>query len=178
MKRVSHMLGGTSLILQGELSFDVLHELQNHCDDPRAVLPLVPQDKQRVHSVFDLLKSMAAIGLAALDNLNLLPPLVHAACDAVVLGTTVEKFIGGVCNTQLPPTVALEDIAEGGYLIYLIQLRCQPFRDCRYLHFVRTFQPFLRTAAFLQWLAKNGHGAKKISHVCVATKGHKAAFAL
>ena len=40
MKRVSHMLGGTTLILQGELSFGVLQE--NHCDDPKPFLPLLP----------------------------------------------------------------------------------------------------------------------------------------
>ena len=37
MKRVSHLLGGTSLILRGELSFGVLRELHNHCDDPKPV---------------------------------------------------------------------------------------------------------------------------------------------
>ena len=50
--------------------------------------------------------------------------------NAVVLGTALEKFIRGVYNTELPPTVAMEDITEAGYIIYLIQLRCQPFRDC------------------------------------------------
>ena len=63
---------------------------------------------------------MAAIGRAALDNLNLPPPLVHAAGDAVVPGTALEQFIGGVYNTELPPTVALENIAEAGYIIYLV----------------------------------------------------------
>ena len=111
--------------------------------------PPLPQGKQEVRPAFDLLKSMAAIGRAALDNLNLPPPLVHAAGDAVVLGTALEKFIRGVYNTKLPPTVALENIAEAGYIIYLIQLRCQPFRDCWYLHFVRTVQAFLVIAAFL-----------------------------
>ena len=72
----------------------------------------------------------------------------------------LEKFVGGVYNTQLPPKVALENIAEAGYIIYLIQLRCQPFRDCWYLHFVRTVHAFLVIAAFLQWLAKKGCGAQ------------------
>ena len=147
--------------MQGELSYGVLHELHNHCDDPKPVLPPVPQDKQEVEPAFVLLKSMAAIGRAALDNLNLPPRLVHAAGDAVVLGTALEKFIGGVHSTELPPTVAVENIAEAGYIIYLIQLRSQPFRDGWYLHFVRTFQAFLVIAAFLQWLAKKGCGAQK-----------------
>ena len=38
-KRVSHMLGGNALILQVELSFGVLRDLQNHRDDPKPVLP-------------------------------------------------------------------------------------------------------------------------------------------
>ena len=42
MKRVSHMLGGTSLVLQGELSYSVLQELHNHYDDPKPVLPPLP----------------------------------------------------------------------------------------------------------------------------------------
>ena len=65
---------------------------------------------------------MAAIGLVAPDNLNLPPPLVHAASDAVLLGTAIEKFIGEVYNTELPQTVALENIAEAGYIIHLIEL--------------------------------------------------------
>ena len=55
----------------------------------------MPPKKKQVEPAFVLLKSMAAIGRAALDNLNLPPPLVHAAGDAVVLGTALEKFIGG-----------------------------------------------------------------------------------
>ena len=149
MKRVSHMLGGTSLVLQGELSHGVPQELHNHCDDTKPVLPRLPQDNQEVEPAFDPLKSMAAEGRAALDNLNLPPPLVHAAGDAVVLGTALEKFIGGVYNTELPPTVALENMVEAGYIICLIKLRCQPFRDCWYLHFVRTVRAFLVMAAFL-----------------------------
>ena len=104
---------------------------------------------------------MAAIGCTAPDNLNLPPPLVHASRDAVVIGTALEKFIGAVYNTELPPTVALEDIAKAGYIIHLIHLRCQPFREGLYLHFLRTAGAFLVIAAFLQWLAKNGHGARK-----------------
>ena len=154
MIRSSHMLGGTSLVLQGELSYGVLQELHDHCDDPKPVLPPLPQDKQQVEPAFDLLKSMAAVGRAALDNLNLPPPLVHAACDAVVLGTALEKFIGGCFNTEPPPTVALENIAEAGYIIYLVHLRCQPFRDCWYLNCVCTVQAFLVIATFLQWMAK------------------------
>ena len=34
MKRVFHMLGGTSVVLQGDFSYGVLQELHNHCDDP------------------------------------------------------------------------------------------------------------------------------------------------
>ena len=139
----------------------MLQELHNHGDDPKPVLPPLPQDKQEAEAAFDLLKSMVAIGRAALDNLNLPPPLVHAASDAVVLGTALEKFIGGVYNTEQPPTVALENIAEAGNIIYLIQLRCQPFGDCWYLHFVRTVQAFVVIAAFLQWLAKKGVWGRK-----------------
>ena len=62
MKRVSQMLGGTSLVLQGELSYSVLQELHNHCDDPKPVLPPLPLDKQEVEPALVLLKSMAAIG--------------------------------------------------------------------------------------------------------------------
>ena len=71
-----------------------------------------PQDKQKVEPAFALLKSMAAMSGAAPDNLNLPPLLVHAAGNAVVLNTALEKFIGGGYNTELPPTVALESIAE------------------------------------------------------------------
>ena len=139
----------------------MLQELHNHCDNPKPVLPPPPpQEKQEVEPAFHLLKYMAAIGCTAPDNLNLPPPLVHAVSDAVVLGTAPKYFIGGFYNTQLPPTVALENIAKAGYIVDLIQLRCQPFRDCWYLHFVRTVQAFLVIAAFLQWLAKNGHGAQ------------------
>ena len=111
MKRVSHMLGGASLILQGELSYGVLQELHNNCDDPKPVLSPLPQDKEEVKPTLDLLKSMAAIGRIAPANLNLSPPLVHAAGDAVVLGIALEKFIGRVYNTELSPTVAVENIA-------------------------------------------------------------------
>ena len=149
-------VGGISFVLQGELSYGVLQELHNHCDDPKPVLPSNKPPKQEVEPAFDLVKSMAATGRAAPDTLNLPPPLVHAAGDAVVLGTALEKFIGGVYNTERPPTVALENIAEAGYIIYLIRLRCQPFRDCWFLHFVRTIQAFLVIAAFLHWLAKKG----------------------
>ena len=139
----------------------MLHELHKHCDDRKPILSHLPQDKQEVEPPFDLLNSMAAIGRAAPDNLNMRAPLVHTASDAVVLGTALGKFIGGVYNTGLPPTVAQEDIAEARYIMYLIQLRCQLLRDCWYLHFVRTAQAFRVIAAFLQWLAKNGHGAQK-----------------
>ena len=148
MKRVSHMLGGASLILQCELSFGVLQELQNHCDDPEPDLDPMPQDKQDVPPAFDLLKSMAALGRAAHDNLNL-PPLVHAAHDTVVLGRALEKFIGGSYNTELPPTIALAGIAEARCIIYLIRVGCQPFRDCWYLHLGCRVQAFLVIAAFL-----------------------------
>ena len=60
MKLVSHMLGGTSLVLQGELSYGVLQQLENHCDDPKPILPPLPQDKQEVEPAFDLLKSTTA----------------------------------------------------------------------------------------------------------------------
>ena len=83
MKRVSHMLGGTSLVLHGESSYGVLQELHNHCDHPKPVLPPLPQDKQEVKPAFVLLKYMAALGRAALHNLNPPPPLVHAAGDAL-----------------------------------------------------------------------------------------------
>ena len=45
-------------------------------------------------------------------------------------------------------------------MIYLIRFRCQAFRHCWYLHFVHTVRTFLGIAAFLQWLAKNEHGAQ------------------
>ena len=48
MKRGSHMLGGTSVVLQGELSYGVLQELRNQCDDPKPELPPLPEDKQVV----------------------------------------------------------------------------------------------------------------------------------
>ena len=140
----------------------MLQELHIHCDIPKPVLPPLPKDKQEVEPAFDLLKSMVAIGRAAVDNLNMLPPLVHAAGDAVILGTALQKFIGGVYNTELPPTIAVENIAEAGYIFYLIQLRCQPFRDCWYLHFVRRVRAFLVIAAFLQWLAKKRRAAQKL----------------
>ena len=135
---------------------------------PILCCPPLPQDEQEVEPAFELLKSMAAIGRAAVDNLSLPPPLFHAAGDAVVLGTALEKFIGGFYNTQLPPTVAMENIAEARYIIYLIEHRCQPFRDCCYLHFVCTVQAFLVIAAFLQWLAKKVRGVQKFfACVCV-----------
>ena len=71
---VSHMLGGTSLFLQGELSYVVLQELHNHCDDPKPVLPPLPQDKQAVEPAFGLLKSMAAIFTKCLTAWLVSPP--------------------------------------------------------------------------------------------------------
>ena len=68
MKRVSHMLGGTSLVLQGESSYGVLQELHDHCDDRKRGLPPLPRDKQEVEPAFVLLKSMAPIGRAALEK--------------------------------------------------------------------------------------------------------------
>ena len=39
-------VGGTALFLQRELSFDVLHELHNQCDDPKRIPhPPLPQHK-------------------------------------------------------------------------------------------------------------------------------------
>ena len=131
MYPVSHMLGGVTLILQGGLSFGVLQKVQNHCDNPKPILPPpANRFKQEVQPAFDLLKSMVAVGRAALDNTAMPPRLADTAHDAVVLGTTLEKFMGGVCNTKLPPTVALQYITKARYMIYLIRLRCQPFRDC------------------------------------------------
>ena len=146
--------------MQGELIYGVLQELHNHCDDPKSVLYPLPHDKRGVEPAFDLLKSMAPIGRAAPDILNLAAPPVHAA-SCPCLGYGSRKIHGGVYNTELPPTVALENIAEAGYIIYLIQLRCQPFWHWWYLHFVRKVQVFLVIAAFLQLLAKNEHGAQK-----------------
>ena len=103
VKRVSHVLGWTALVLQGELSFAMLPKLQNHSDHPKPILPPLPQDNEEVAPAFDLLKSMAAVGRAR----SLPPPLADAAHKAVVLCTTLEKFIWGVYNTELPPTVAL-----------------------------------------------------------------------
>ena len=48
MKWVPHMLGGTSLILQGELSYGVLQELQNHYDDPKPACPLCHRTNKRL----------------------------------------------------------------------------------------------------------------------------------
>ena len=140
----------------------MLQELHNHCNDLKAVLPPLPQDKQEVEPAFDLPKSMAAIRRAAVHNLNLPPPLVHAAGDALCLGTALEKFIGGVYNTELAPTVALENIAEAGYIIYLIQLRYQPFRDSWYLHFVRTVQAFPVIAPLFAVAGEKGVWGTKI----------------
>ena len=92
---------------------------------------------------------MAPVGRAALENLNLPPPLVHAGHHAMVLGTAFAKFLDGVYNTELPPTAALENIVEAGYIIYRIHLRCQPFRDRWYPHFARTVQAFLVIALCL-----------------------------
>ena len=164
--------------MQGELSFGVLQELQNHCDHPKPILPPVPQDKQEVEPAFDLLKSMVAEGRTALGNLAPPPPLAQVAHDAVVLGKALEKFIGEGYNTELPPTVALEDITEAGCMIYLVQLRCQPFRDCCHLHFVRTVQAFQVIAAFLKRLARHGHGAQKFFACVCGNKRAEDGFCL
>ena len=58
-------------------------------------MALLPHDKTEVEPVCDLLKSMAPVGRAPLDNLNLPLPLARVAHDAVVLGTALEKFMGG-----------------------------------------------------------------------------------
>ena len=55
MKRVSHPFGGTSLIFRGELSYGVLQERHNHCDDPKLVLPPLPPDEQEFEPAFDIL---------------------------------------------------------------------------------------------------------------------------
>ena len=144
MKRVSHMFGGSALMLEEDLSFGVLQDVQNHCDDSKPIPPALPEDKQEVDPAFDLLKPMAQVGWATVDKLTVLPPVAHAAHDAVLLGTALGKLIRGV---------ALEDITEAGYIIYLIQLRCEPYRDGWYLHFVRTVEAFLVVAAFLQRLS-------------------------
>ena len=81
---------------------------------PSLFCPPLPQDKQEVEPTFDLLKSMVAVGRAAPDNLNVPPLMVHAAHDAVVFGTALQKFVGGIYNTELPPTVALEAGGGGG----------------------------------------------------------------
>ena len=107
------------------------------------------------------MKSKAAIGRATRDNPILPPPLVHAPRDAVVLRTSLEKFIGRVYNTELPPMVALEDIVEARSIIYFIHLRCQPFRAIWSLHFVSTVQAILVMAAFVHSVSKNRHGAQK-----------------
>ena len=93
---VPHVEGNPPpFFLHGELSFGVLHKLQNHCDTIKPDLPPVPEDKMVVEPAFQLLKAMAAVVRAALANLNLPPPLVHVGHDAVVLGTALEKFLGG-----------------------------------------------------------------------------------
>ena len=94
------------------------------------------------------------------------------------MGTALEKCIGGVYNTELPPTVALENIAEAGYIIYPIQLRGQPLWDCWYLHSVRTVQAFLVMAAILQWLAKKGYGAQKFFACLCGNQRAKDGFCL
>ena len=73
----------------------MLQELQNHYDDPRRVLPPLPRDKQEVEPAFDLLRLMPLVGRTLQDTLNLPPAVAHGADDAVVLGTALEKFIGG-----------------------------------------------------------------------------------
>ena len=98
----------------------MLPELPNHCDHPEPIVPTVPQNNEEDAPAFDLSKSMAAVGRAALDKRSLPPPLADAAHKAVVLSTTLEKFIWGVYNTELPPTVALKEIIEVGYIIYSI----------------------------------------------------------
>ena len=62
--------------------------------------------------------------------------------------------------------VALEDITEAEYIIYFIQLRCQPFRDALFLHLILTVRGFLMVAAFLQCLARSGHRRQKC-HTCL-----------
>ena len=59
------------------------------------------------------------------------------------------------------PTVAVANITEAGYIVYVIHLRCHPLRDWWYLQFVHTVQAFLVIAALLQGLAKKGHGPQK-----------------
>ena len=85
--------------------------------------------------------------------------------------------MGGVIK-ELPPTVASEDIAEARYMIYLIELRCQPYLVCWYLHVARIVEAFPVIAAFLKRMTRNGHGAQKFFHACVATRGLSTAFAL
>ena len=120
MKRVSHMLGGTALFYRRSCLLVCCGGCRTIVTTPSLFYPPLPQDKQEVEPALDLLKSMALVGRAALDKLSLPPPLAHAAHDAILLGTALEKFVGGVFNTQAPPTVAIKDITEAGDIIYLI----------------------------------------------------------
>ena len=77
----------------------MLQEVHNHGDVPKPHQPPLPKVKQAVDPVFDLLKVMATVRRAALEDHNLLHPLFQAGHTAVV-GTTFERFFMWECTTQ------------------------------------------------------------------------------
>ena len=82
-----------------------------------------------MEAVFDILNALAPIGEAPLDNPDLPPPppQTHAAQDCIVPGTPYAELLDGIYNKAHTRTVALQHMCEAGYIIYLVNLRCQPF---------------------------------------------------
>ena len=76
-KRAAHVLDKDGIHMQGELSYGVVQELHKYCSEPKPHSPPYPEDKQEVEAAFDLLKALAAVGEAALDNSALPPPPPH-----------------------------------------------------------------------------------------------------
>ena len=115
MKRPSHALDKDGFVMQGEVSYGVLHELHKYCCKPRLELPPYPEDKQ---DTFDLWHALALVGEATMENSTLPPPLTHAAQYFIVLCMAYAKSLDGIYNTGHRPAVSLQLICEVGYIIY------------------------------------------------------------
>ena len=78
-RRATHALDKDGICMHGELCYGVVQELQKYCNEPEPHLPPYPEDKQELDAAFDLLKALAPVGGATLDNPAPPPPANHAA---------------------------------------------------------------------------------------------------
>ena len=139
-----------------------MHELHRYCSEPKPDPPPYPKDTQEVEDALHILKALAPFWEVALDNPAPPPPpnpcrprphsnghntcpisrwhLQHSTSPSVslyhiclhLLLCTISACI--FCSSpHLLVSIALHYLCEAGYIIYLVHLRCQPFRDAWYL---------------------------------------------